>query len=58
MDSKKQGLVLCTQPIEGSRPTSRAARERAAKEYWDRLTPQQEGWVLRKMGFGSFGAVR
>jgi len=36
---------------------SRAASEREAKTYWDSLTPQQEGWALRKMGFHAFGRV-
>jgi hypothetical protein len=35
--------------------TSRAALERAAKAYWDSLTPKQEAWALRKMGFAAMG---
>jgi hypothetical protein len=34
---------------------SRAARERAAKAYWDSLNPEQEAWALRKMGFVTMG---
>ena len=37
-------------------PTSQAARDREAAEYWARLTPEQEGWVARKMHFHQFGA--
>jgi len=37
---------------------SRAQREREAKAYWDSLTPEQEGWVLRKMRFAEFGFTR
>jgi hypothetical protein len=34
---------------------TRAARERAAVEYWDSLTVAQEGWALRKMQFRAMG---
>ena len=30
-------------------------REREAKAYWDSLTPEQEVWPLRKMGFFQMG---
>jgi hypothetical protein len=49
---KTDALVLRTlPPPQEKRPPSRAQREREAKAYWDSLTPQQEAWVLRKMGF-------
>lgn len=38
--------------------TSRAAREREAKAYWDSMSPEQEAWVLRKMRFGQMGLAR
>ena len=34
---------------------SRAQREREAKAYWDSLTPEQEVWALRKMGYFKIG---
>ena len=50
-------FVLCTMPPqEKGRPSSRAARQREAKIYWDSLTPQQEAWALRKMRFHEFGS--
>jgi hypothetical protein len=53
---KTDGLVLCTNPTEVlTKPTSRAQRERDAKAYWDSLSPEQEAWALRKMGFFGFG---
>ena len=42
-------------PCEPERRTSRAQREREAKVYWDSLTPEQEVWALRKMGFFKMG---
>jgi hypothetical protein len=39
-------------------PRSQAARDREAREYWESLTPEQEGWVARKMGFHEFGGQR
>jgi hypothetical protein len=32
--------------------------ERDAKEYWDSLTPEQEVWALRKMGYFKIGERR
>lgn len=35
-----------------------AATRAAAKEYWDSLTPAQDAWALRKMGFFKMGRRR
>jgi hypothetical protein len=48
-------FVPRTLPPGQSERTSRAAREREAKAYWDSLTPEQEAWVLKKMGFAALG---
>jgi hypothetical protein len=42
-------------PLPPARPTNRAQREREAKAYWDSLTPEQEVWALRKMGYFKIG---
>ena len=57
MHRKRQQLELRTLLPEQSETTSRAARERAAKDYWCRLTPEQEAWVLRKMRFAEMGKL-
>jgi hypothetical protein len=54
---KVRGFVPCTFPPLEARRTTRAEREREAKAYWDSLTPEREGRVLRKMRFASFGSV-
>ena len=55
MHPKRQRLELRTlPPAESGRP-SRAARERAAKAYWDRLTPEQEAWAMRKIRLAEMG---
>ena len=41
-------------PVQPGR-TSRAAREREARTYWDSLSPEQEARALRKMNFSKFG---
>ncbi len=56
MHPNRQLFVLRTQPVDEAKASSRVAREREAKAYWDSLTPQQEAWALRKMGFASMGA--
>jgi hypothetical protein len=48
-------FVPPTLPAVETKATSRAAREREAKAYWDALTPAQEAWVLRKMHFAEMG---
>jgi hypothetical protein len=55
MHPKMQALEPCTQPPPDDERSSRRARERAAREYWDRLTPQREAWVLKKMHFSEMG---
>jgi len=45
-------------PCKPERPSSRAQREREAKIYWDSLTPEQEVWALRKMGYFKIGQPR
>jgi hypothetical protein len=55
MYPKRQRLELRTLLPAELRQTSMAARERAAKDYWDRLTPEQEAWALRKMRFAEMG---
>ena len=42
-------------PLPAEKPTSRAQRERDAAAYWDSLTPEQEVWALRKMGYFKLG---
>jgi hypothetical protein len=44
--------------VRTERPKSRAKREREAKAYWDSLTPEQEVWALRKMGYFKIGERR
>ena len=46
---------LRTLPPCAPHSPSRAEREREAKRYWDSLTPAQEAWALRKMGFFEMG---
>ena len=58
MHGNTLGLGLRTLPSAGTGDTSRAERERLAKQYWDRLTPEQEVWVLRKMRFAEMGRPR
>jgi hypothetical protein len=36
-------------------PGCQAARDREAKQYWESLTPAQEGWIAQKMHFHEFG---
>jgi len=55
MHPKSVGFVPRTLPPSEVEQVSQSERERAAKAYWNRLTPQQEGWVLRKMGFARMG---
>ena len=57
MHRKRQQLELRTLPPAESERSSRAARERAAKDYWDRLTPEQEAWAMRKMRFAEMGQM-
>jgi hypothetical protein len=57
MQQEVRRFVPRTLPPVQPVATSRAERERQAKAYWDSLTPQQEGWVLQKMGFHSLGEV-
>jgi hypothetical protein len=48
--------MLRTLPLlPAERPTSRAQRELEAMAYSDSLTPEQEAWALRKMGFHRMG---
>ena len=51
-------FVPRTLPPAPKARASRAAREREAKAYWDSLSPEQEAWVLRKMGFAKMGRAR
>jgi len=55
MHPKAAGFVLRTLPPSEVEQVSRGERERAARAYWDRLTPEQEAWALRKMRFADFG---
>jgi hypothetical protein len=55
VEKERRGLVLRPLPPWALRSTSRAAREREAKEYWDALAPHQEAWALRKLGFYELG---
>jgi hypothetical protein len=55
MHQRTHAFELCTQVPDEANRASRTAREREAKEYRDRLTPEQEAWVLRKMRFAEFG---
>jgi hypothetical protein len=56
VESKVLRFVPRTLPPDQRVRTSRAQREREAKAYWDSLTPLQEAWVLKKMGFAAFGS--
>jgi hypothetical protein len=58
MQPKKQALVRCPLPPVELGGRSRAAREREARVYWNRLSPAQEAWVLRKMDFARMGEPR
>ena len=42
-------------PLPAKRPKNRAQREGEAVAYWDSLTPEQEVWALRKMGYFKLG---
>ena len=42
-------------PLPVEKPTSRAQREREAVAYWNSLTPEQEVWALRKLGYFKLG---
>ena len=55
MHRKTQTFVLCPLPPAGRGGGSRAARERDARAYWDRVTPAQERWILKKMKFAQMG---
>jgi len=50
----EQFVPRTLRPLPAER-SSRASRQREAKAYWDRLTHDQEAWVLRKMGFQKMG---
>ena len=56
MQPVRPRLVLRTLPAGDAKPRSRAARDREAKAYWESLTPAQEEWAMRKMGFFKFGS--
>ncbi len=58
MESKVLRFVPRTLLPEEPVSTSRAQREREAKAYGESLTPQQEAWVLKKMGFARMGERR
>jgi hypothetical protein len=58
MQPKKRALVPCPLPPVERGGRSRAAREKEARVYWDRLTPAREAWVLRKMEFVRMGEPR
>ena len=59
--SKARNAEKCTvrtsyfAPLPAEEPTSRAQREREAAAYRDSLTPEQEVWALRKMGYFKLG---
>ena len=57
MHSKKRALALCPLPSDGQRQESQVAREQDARAYWERLSPAQEGWVLKKMRFAEMGKL-
>ena len=57
MHPQMQTLVLCPLPQVAAVGRSRAARERQARAYWDRLSRSQEAWVLRKMKFAEMGKL-
>jgi hypothetical protein len=56
MQQEVRRFVPRTLPPVTPGRTSRAAREREAKAYWDSLTLEQEAWALRKMHFSNFGS--
>jgi hypothetical protein len=58
MGATQPGFVLRTLPSVTDDRLSRAAREREARAYWKALTPEQEVWALRKMGFFDMGKRR
>src|SRR4051794_12524199 len=53
---RERGLVLRTLPPAEALRETRAQREREATQYWDSLTPEQEVWAFRKMGFAGIGS--
>jgi len=55
MHPKRARFVPRTLDWAANRRLSQAAREGEAKAAWDSLTPEQEGWVLRKMRFAKMG---
>ena len=55
MHPKKHALVLCPIPPDARNSRSRAEREQDARDYWDRLTPAHEAWVLTKMRLAQMG---
>ena len=55
MHRKQRAFELHTQLPRDRLLRSRSAREQAAKDYWDRMTAEQEGWVLKKMRFAALG---
>jgi hypothetical protein len=50
-------LVPGTLAAESPRQECMATLEREAAAYWSRLTPEQEAWALRKMGFPAMGII-
>jgi hypothetical protein len=57
MHTKKRALVLCPLPSDARGRPSRAARERDARAYWNRLSIAEEAWVLKAMKFAGMGRV-
>jgi hypothetical protein len=58
VEQVRREFVLCPLPPHAPQPDSQAERDRHAKLYWDSLTPAQEVWALRKMGFFEMGDLR
>ena len=55
MHRKQRAFELHIQLPRDRSLRSRSAREQAAKDYWDRLTAEQEGWVLKENALRCIG---
>lgn len=58
MEAVGREIVLRSLPATVPTRLSRVGREREARLYWDTLTPRQEAWALRKMGFFAMGSPK